>query len=100
MRGSDYFLKKERTHNSHRGIIVGFDPGLTVGIAILDLNGVLISLESYKEIKKSEIVSHIIAYGRTVLLATDVYPSSSKNCEKAGFNFKFQNMVSLPEHVS
>ena len=40
MRGSDYFLKTERTHNSHRGIIVGFDPGLTVGIAILDLNGV------------------------------------------------------------
>jgi predicted RNase H-like nuclease (RuvC/YqgF family) len=74
MRGSDYFLKKERTHNSHRGIIVGFDPGLTVGIAILNLKGVLIFLGSYKEIKRSEIVSHIIAYGRTVLLATDVYP--------------------------
>jgi predicted RNase H-like nuclease (RuvC/YqgF family) len=74
MRGSDYFLKTERTHNSHRGIIVGFDPGLTVGIAILDLNGALISIGSYKEIRRSEIVSHIIAYGRTVLLATDVYP--------------------------
>ena len=74
MRDLDYFLKTERTHNSHKGIIVGFDPGLTVGIAILDLNGSLISLGSYKEIRRSEIVSHIIAYGRTVLLATDVYP--------------------------
>jgi hypothetical protein len=74
MKGSDLFLKPDRTNNSHRGIIVGFDPGLTVGIAILDLNGNLISLVSCKEIRRSEIISHIIAYGKTVLVATDVYP--------------------------
>jgi predicted RNase H-like nuclease (RuvC/YqgF family) len=74
MKGSDLFLKPDRTSNSHSGIIVGFDPGLTVGIAILDLNGNLISLLSSKEIKRSEIISHIIAYGKTVLVATDVYP--------------------------
>ncbi len=74
MKGSDLFLKPDRTNNSHRGIIVGFDPGLTVGIAILDLNGNLISLTSCKEIRRSEIISHIIKYGKTVLVATDVYP--------------------------
>ena len=74
MKGSDLFLKPDRTNNSHRGIIVGFDPGLTVGIAILDLNGNLISLASCKEIRRSEIISHIITYGKTVLVATDVYP--------------------------
>ena len=74
MNGSDLFLKSDRTNNSHRGIIVGFDPGLTVGIAILDLNGNLISLVSCKEIRRSEIISHIIKYGNTVLVATDVYP--------------------------
>ena len=74
MKGSDLFLKPDRTNNSHRGIIVGFDPGLTVGIAILDLNGNLISLVSCKEIRRSEIISHIIKYGNTVLVATDVYP--------------------------
>jgi predicted RNase H-like nuclease (RuvC/YqgF family) len=74
MKGSDLFLKPDRTNNSHRGIIVGFDPGLTVGIAILDLNGNLISLVSCKEIRRSEIISHIISYGKTVLVATDVYP--------------------------
>jgi uncharacterized protein len=74
MKGSDLFLKPDKTNNSHRGIIVGFDPGLTVGIAILDLNGNLISLTSCKEIKRSEIISHIITYGKTVLVATDVYP--------------------------
>lgn len=55
------------------GIIVGFDPGLTVGIAILNLKGNLISLASFKKIRRSEIVSHIINYGKTVLVATDVY---------------------------
>ena len=74
MKGSDLFLKTDRTNNSHRGIIVGFDPGLTVGLAILDLNGNLISLASCKEIRRSEIISHIITYGKTVLVATDVYP--------------------------
>ena len=74
MKGSDLFLNLERTNNSHRGIIVGFDPGLTVGIAILDLNGNLISLASCKEIRRSEIIRHIITYGKTVLVATDVYP--------------------------
>jgi predicted RNase H-like nuclease (RuvC/YqgF family) len=73
MKNSDLFLKTERTHRSHRGIIVGFDPGLTVGIAILNLKGNLISLASFKKIRRSEIVSHIINYGKTVLVATDVY---------------------------
>jgi len=72
MKDSDLFLKTER---SHRGIIVGFDPGLTVGIAILDLKGNLISLASFKEIRRSEIISHIINYGKTILVATDVYPA-------------------------
>ncbi len=74
MKDSDLFLKTERSHKSNRGIIVGFDPGLTVGIAILNLNGNLLSLASFKEIRRSEIISHIINYGNTVLVATDVYP--------------------------
>ena len=34
----------------------------------------MISLASCKEIRRSEIISHIITYGKTVLVATDVYP--------------------------
>ncbi|MGZ7096635.1 MAG: DUF460 domain-containing protein, partial [Methanobacterium sp.] len=48
-------------------------PGLTVGIAILDLNGNVISSKSFKEISRSEIIKHIISYGKAVLVATDVY---------------------------
>ncbi|MDR2966550.1 MAG: DUF460 domain-containing protein [Methanobacteriaceae archaeon] len=53
-------------------VIVGFDPGLNVGIAILDLNGKLIFLSSFKEISKSEIINIIMGYGKAVLIATDV----------------------------
>lgn len=53
-------------------IIVGFDPGLTVGLAILDLNGNLLFLKSFKEISKSEIITTIIEYGKAILIATDV----------------------------
>lgn len=59
---------------NQKWIIVGFDPGLTVGIAILDLSGNVISTKSFKEISRSEIIKHIISYGKTVLVATDVYP--------------------------
>ncbi len=68
----DSFFKLDE--KNQKWIIVGFDPGLTVGIAILDLNGEVISTGSYKEISRSEIIKHIISYGKAVLIATDVYP--------------------------
>ena len=74
MKGSEPILKSDKSYKSPRGIIVGFDPGLTVGIAILNLKGQLISIASFKEIRRSDIVSHIIGYGSAVLVATDVYP--------------------------
>lgn len=65
--------KKDKTSNSFKTpIIVGFDPGLTVGLAILDLNGNLLFLGSFKEISKSEIINIIMKFGRAILIATDV----------------------------
>ena len=54
--------------------IIGFDPGLTVGIAILDLNGHILSLKSFKEAKYSEIVQEVISQGHAIIVSTDVYP--------------------------
>jgi len=68
------FSTPKTDENNQKWIIVGFDPGLTVGIAILDLSGNVISTESFKEISKAEIIKHIISYGKAVLIATDVYP--------------------------
>ena len=53
---------------------MGFDPGLTVGIAILDLCGNVISTKSCKEMARAEVIKYIIGHGKTVLIATDVYP--------------------------
>lgn len=74
MKNSDTFLNDEKTLDGQRGIIVGFDPGLTVGMAILDLEGKILFVGSFKEISRADVIKNIIKYGKTVLIATDVYP--------------------------
>lgn len=54
---------------------MGFDPGLTVGIAILDLSGNVIATRSCKEMTRAEVIKYIIGHGKAVLIATDVYPA-------------------------
>jgi predicted RNase H-like nuclease (RuvC/YqgF family) len=70
----NFFSTSKSEERNQKWIIVGFDPGLTVGIAILDLSGNVISTKSFKEISRSDIIKYIIIYGKTVLIATDVYP--------------------------
>ncbi len=72
---------------------MGFDPGLTVGLAILDLNGNLLFLGSFKEITKSEIINIIMKFGRAILIATDV-ENSPKAVKKISYYFKFKNICS------
>ncbi|MCK9150905.1 DUF460 domain-containing protein [Methanobacterium alcaliphilum] len=64
--------KNSSNHNSW--LIVGFDPGLTSAVAILDLNGNILYLNSFKEVQRSKIINEIINHGRVTLVATDVYP--------------------------
>lgn len=40
----------------------------------MDLKGNILSVKSFKEISRAEIIYHIISYGKTVLISTDVYP--------------------------
>ncbi len=40
----------------------------------MDLQGKIISVKSFKEISRAEIINYIISYGKTVLISTDVYP--------------------------
>ncbi len=46
---------------------------MTVGVAILDLSGEILNVNSFKEVSRAEITRHIINYGKTVLVATDVH---------------------------
>ena len=57
-----------------KSIIVGIDPGVTCGIAILDTKGKLIHLSSKKHVRKSDIVKLISSFGHPVIIASDVHP--------------------------
>lgn len=51
--------------------IVGFDPGTTAGLAILNLNGDLLLLKSLRHWSRSSIILEALSVGDPVLIATD-----------------------------
>jgi len=56
-------------------IIVGLDPGTTTGIAVLNLSGELVDLTSSRSLSSSDVIEWIAARGRSLLVATDVFPT-------------------------
>ncbi len=56
-------------------IIVGLDPGTTTGIAALNLSGDLVDLTSSRGLSSSDVIEWIAARGRSLLVATDVFPT-------------------------
>lgn len=59
---------------SRRRIVLGIDPGISTGLAALDLDGEFLFARSEKEIRLDRIVQEISPYGKVVLVATDVTP--------------------------
>lgn len=57
-----------------RSLIIGIDPGTTLGYAILDLYGNLIKISSSKQIKLSSLIFEIKKYGLQAIIASDVTP--------------------------
>jgi predicted RNase H-like nuclease (RuvC/YqgF family) len=57
-----------------RFIIVGIDPGTTVGIAVLSLDGDLLYLKSFRGIAPDKVVKLITEYGKPAVIASDVTP--------------------------
>jgi len=51
--------------------IVGLDPGSTIGFALLDLDGHLIAVDSFKG-NLSETISRVCRYGKVIIVGTDV----------------------------
>ena len=83
-RGVDYTIKVETKYEgelvfgdekgtlSLRPVIVGIDAGMTAGLAVLDVEGRVLHLGSYKEVDRGEIISVVSKLGRPILVATDV----------------------------
>ncbi len=64
-------INKEEIENSLRLLLVGYDPGITVGIAAIDLKGNLILLESNKYTGLDEIREKLARHGRPIIISTD-----------------------------
>ncbi len=60
-----------------KGLIVGIDPGATTGVALLDLDGKVVHVESRREFTRADIVYTLISHGRPAVVATDVNPTPS-----------------------
>ena len=56
-------------------LIVGIDPGTTTAVAILDIKGGLVNIFSSRVVSISDVIEHIIEYGRPLIIASDVTPA-------------------------
>ncbi len=63
--------------SSLRRLIVGIDPGLTVGLSIMDLSGRILKIGSFREASRGQIIREITNYGKPSLICVDVYPYPS-----------------------
>ncbi|HUL61928.1 MAG TPA: DUF460 domain-containing protein [Methanocella sp.] len=79
------FIPLERKGREH--IIVGVDPGTTIGIAALNLDGELVGLVSSRVMSVPDIVGYIREKGKPVVVATDVVPPPA-TVEKIKRSFK------------
>ncbi|WP_297510189.1 DUF460 domain-containing protein [Thermococcus sp.] len=85
-------LKGEEAIRERRSIIVGIDPGITVGIAAIDLSGRIIALHSERNMPVGEVFRFISEIGHPVVVATDVSPAPGF-VEKIARSFKAQLFV-------
>jgi predicted RNase H-like nuclease (RuvC/YqgF family) len=74
-----YLTDHDQTHKaqfySHlQRLVVGIDPGMTTGVAIVDLRGHVVTVFSRKNLSKGELVSELSNYGIPVIICSDVYP--------------------------
>lgn len=57
--------------------ILGIDSGVTVGIAVINIDFELVALLSRKGMSKNDVVRFVSKFGKPIIVATDVNPPSS-----------------------
>ena len=85
-------LKGEEAIKERKSIIVGIDPGITVGIAAIDLNGRIVALHSERNMPVGEVFRFVSEIGHPVIVATDVSPAPGF-VEKIARSFKAQLFI-------
>lgn len=67
-------LRSEGGKAQKRHLIVGVDPGMVTGLAVLDLNGRVLHLSSGRGFTRGQITRVLTEYGKPILFASDVSP--------------------------
>ncbi len=67
-------------------LILGIDPGSTIGFAVLDLDGKLVKIDSLRNCDLNKAVSKIRGLGKIIAVGTDVKPAP-KFVDKFASNF-------------
>src|SRR3989344_812120 len=68
------FIFRKRLYIYMDSLILGLDPGSTIGYAILNLNGELIKIESLRNSSIDKTISKVNELGKIVIIGTDVSP--------------------------
>jgi len=58
-----------------RSLIIGIDPGISTGVAILDLHGNLLHLSSRRDENKTKLARELLDHGSPFIVAVDVCPA-------------------------
>ena len=66
-------------------LILGLDPGSTIGYAVLNLEGKLVKIESSRNSSLNQTISKVNKLGKIVVIGTDVTPAP-KFVDKAASN--------------
>lgn len=80
-------LSGEVIAERRKNVIVGIDPGITVGIGAIDLNGKVVAVHSERNMSVGDIFRFISDVGHPVVVATDVSPAPGL-VEKIASSFK------------
>jgi len=89
------FAGSRKTTQS-KPLLVSIDPGASLGLAISDLEGNVISLQTLRMPSRSQIIEEIVKHGRPVLITTDVFPIPERVKEIAKiFNAKIEPAADL-----
>lgn len=65
---------EQRALRGERYLIVGVDPGMSTGVAVLDFQGDLVSVFSRRLLGRSQLMRLLLQLGRPVVVAVDVNP--------------------------
>ncbi|MFW9934453.1 MAG: DUF460 domain-containing protein [Candidatus Thorarchaeota archaeon] len=68
--------RKERL-GPRQSLVVGIDAGTTVGIAISNVSGHILALQSGRGWSRGDVIRYLVGYGKPILIAADVAPAPS-----------------------